>query len=121
MVFISSAGDTLRKLDIEIADTEEKRIQGLMYRSTMSDTQAMLFIFPREEDRHFWMKNTYISLDILFAKEDGTIVTIQRNTQPYSEKSVPSYEPSRYVIEVVAGFCDLYNVKVGDRFEYSRL
>lgn len=121
LFFISAEGDTIREMDVEIADTEEQRIQGLMYRGTMSDRQTMLFIFPEVEQRSFWMKNTYISLDILFANADGTINTIQRNTQPYSEKQVPSYAPSKYVIEVIAGFCDLYGVKEGDRFTFEKM
>lgn len=120
LTFISAEGDTIRKMDLEIADTEDKRTQGLMYRSTMSDRQAMLFIFDEEEERSFWMKNTYISLDIMFADAEGNIVSIQKNTRPYSEDPVLSYAPALYVIEVVAGFSDLYGLEKGDRIIWSR-
>lgn len=120
LIFISAEGDTIRKMELEIADTEEKRTQGLMYRGTMSDTQTMLFVFDEEEPRSFWMKNTYISLDIIFADAEGNIVTIQKNTRPYSEDPVLSYDPALYVIEVVAGFSDLYGLEKGDRFVWRR-
>ncbi len=120
LIFISNEGDTIRKMELEIADTEEKRAQGLMYRARMSDSQAMLFLFEKEEPRSFWMKNTYISLDIIFADKEGNIVTIQKNTRPYSEDPVLSYDPALYVVEVVAGFCDLYGLEKGDRFVWRR-
>lgn len=120
LVFISSEGDTIREMDLEIADNEEERTQGLMYRSTMSDKQAMLFVFPVEKMQSFWMKNTYISLDIMFADSENRIVTIQKNTKPYSEDQVLSSRPAIYVIEVVAGFADLYGLKEGDTFTWSR-
>ncbi len=120
LTFISNSGDTIRKMDLEIADTPEKRTQGLMYRSRMNDQQAMLFVFEEEVPQSFWMKNTYISLDIIFADSEGNIVTIQKNTIPYSEDPVMSYDPALYVIEVVAGFCDLYGLKKSDRFIYKK-
>jgi uncharacterized membrane protein (UPF0127 family) len=65
------------------------------------------------------MKNTYISLDILFVDSNKEIVTIQTNTQPLSTEPVPSYKPAKYVIEVNAGFCSKYNIKEGDRISYA--
>jgi hypothetical protein len=117
--FISQKGDTIDTLDLEIADTEEQRTQGLMYRSTMSDKQSMIFIFEGDRMQSFWMKNTYISLDIIFASSDGTINTIQKNTRPYSEDPVMSNAPSKFVIEVVAGYADLNGLNAGDKFSYS--
>ena len=118
--FLTAEGDTIRNMDLEIAETEDERSQGLMYRSSMTDSQAMLFVFKEEKQQNFWMKNTYISLDILFATSDGTIATIHKNTRPYSEDPVPSYVPTQYVIEVVAGFSDLYGLKKGDKFVYNK-
>lgn len=120
LYLIASEGDTIKALDMEIADTEDQRSQGLMYRSTMSDSQTMLFVMPEERMQSFWMKNTYISLDIIFADSEGNINTIRKNTRPYSEDAVLSNEPSKFVIEVVAGFADLNGLEVGDRFTYVK-
>ena len=89
LYLIKPAGDTIRKVDIEIADIESERTIGLMHRRSMPDTQGMLFIFEREEPRSFWMRNTLIGLDILYIKEDGTIESIAKYCVPKLEKSVP--------------------------------
>ena len=120
LAFLTQDGDTIRTIDIEIAESSEEQTQGFMYRGSMSDDQGMLFIFPREEPRSFWMKNTYISLDIIFANSDGRIVSISKNTIPYSEDPILSEGPAKYVIEVVAGYCDQYGVSPGDSVSYSR-
>jgi uncharacterized membrane protein (UPF0127 family) len=84
----------------------------------MPESAGMLFIFPQEEVRSFWMKNTYIPLDIIFVDASREIVTIQSNTQPLSTEPVPSYKPAKYVIEVNAGFTSKHNIKEGDRVEF---
>jgi uncharacterized membrane protein (UPF0127 family) len=104
----------IKKIDIEIADNEAERQQGLMYRTQMEDTQGMLFIFPETEMQSFWMKNTLLPLDLLFVNDQKEIVTIQKYAQPKSEQSIPSSKPAKYVIEVNAGFCDRYQIKEGD-------
>lgn len=108
----------IKKIDIEIADSEGERQQGLMYRTQMADSQGMLFIFPETEMQSFWMKNTLISLDILFVNEKMEIVTIQKYAQPKSEQSLRSTKPAKYVIEVNAGFCDRYQVSEGDLVKF---
>lgn len=109
-----------QRIDIEVVDTEAAITQGLMYRRSMADTVGMLFIFDEMEPRSFWMKNTYISLDILFVDEFNQIVSIQRNTTPLSTRSLPSTGPAQYVIEVVAGFCDRHDIKAGDYVAWER-
>lgn len=108
-------------IDIEIADNFRERSLGLMYRKKMSDNVGMLFIMEREEPQSFWMKNTYISLDILYLDKDLNIVTIQRDTQPLSMKSIPSYKKAKFVVEVLAGFCELHGIEEGDYIKYQRL
>lgn len=108
----------LIKIDIEVADTEKSIIQGLMYRKSMEEKHGMLFKFPNMEKRNFWMKNTIISLDIIYVDDQKKIVSIQKNTIPYSEDQVPSHVPAQYVIEVNAGFCDSYGIKVGDFVDF---
>jgi uncharacterized membrane protein (UPF0127 family) len=119
--FTEGDGDTIRTINIEIADNMNERTRGLMYRSNMSDDQGMLFIFDREEEQSFWMKNTKISLDILYVNSQQEIITIYRHTQPYSESPIPSFKPARYVIEVKAGFCDAFGVEEGDRVVFERI
>lgn len=117
---IKAAGDTIRHIDIEIADVESERTIGLMHRRSMPDTQGMLFIFEREEQRSFWMRNTLIGLDILYIKADGEIESIAKYCVPKSEKSIPSRGPALYVLELIEGFCDIYGVAAGDRIEFVR-
>lgn len=120
LYLLKASGDTIRKIDIEIADIESERTIGLMHRRSMPDTQGMLFIFEREEPRSFWMRNTLIGLDILYVKEDGTIESIAKYCVPKSEKSIPSRGPALYVLELIEGFCDIYNVEVGDKIDFQR-
>jgi hypothetical protein len=120
LYLIKPAGDTIRKIDIEIADIESERTIGLMHRRSMPDTQGMLFIFEREEPRSFWMRNTLIGLDILYIKEDGTIESIAKYCVPKLEKSVPSKGPALYVLELIEGFCDIHGVEEGDRIDFKR-
>ena len=120
LYLVKAAGDTVRKIDIEIADIESERTIGLMHRRSMPETQGMLFIFDREEPRSFWMRNTLIGLDILYIKQDGTIESIAKYCVPKSEKSIPSRGPALYVLELIEGFCDIHGVEVGDRIDYKR-
>jgi uncharacterized protein len=106
-------------LDIEIADNDNERMQGLMYRQSMQENEGMLFIFPNEEPRSFWMKNTYISLDIIYINSQKEIVSIQKYTQPKSTYSIPSERPAMFVLEVNAGFTDKNGINAGDKIEFS--
>ncbi|MES2518507.1 MAG: DUF192 domain-containing protein [Bacteroidota bacterium] len=102
------------KLTIEIADNDQETTQGLMYRRTMPDSCGMLFIFPNTEPRNFWMKNTYLPLDILFLDESKKVITIQANRTPFSEEQIPSYENAKYVLEVNAGYCQRKGIEKGE-------
>ncbi len=108
----------IRKIDVEIADTDYDRQLGLMYREKMSEEEGMLFIFPYEIIQSFWMRNTKISLDMIFVNSQKEIVTIHKNTVPYSEQSYASDRPAKYVVEVVAGFTDKFGIKVGDKINW---
>ena len=102
------------KLTIEIADNEAETTQGLMYRRTMPDSCGMVFIFADSQPRSFWMKNTYLPLDILYLDESKKIVTIQANRTPFSEEQIPSFENAKYVLEVNAGYCKRKGIMKGD-------
>ena len=119
-IFKKGSNQEVRTIDIEIAETANDRARGLMYRQSMGDTVGMLFIMEREEPQAFWMKNTYISLDIIYLNKDLKIVKIQDYTQPLSEETIPSNRAAKYVLEVVAGFCDRFAIKKGDYVTYTR-
>ncbi len=118
--FINSKGELISQLSIEIADDDEQRITGLMFRDKMEENQGMLFIFPYEAPQSFWMKNTILPLDIIFVSAKMEIVKIHKNTIPYSEQSYSSVRPSQYVVEVNAGYTDRYGIKEGDRIIWRR-
>ena len=120
LYLLKASGDTIRKIDIEIADIESERTIGLMHRWSMLDTEGMLFIFEKEEPRSFWMHNTLMGLDILYIKADGEIESIAKYCVPKSDRSIPSRGPALYVLELIEGFCDIYGVEVGDRIEFKR-
>jgi len=105
-------------LDIEIADDDEERMRGLMDRQNLPDNAGMLFIFPNDGPRSFWMKNTFISLDIIYINSRKEIVSIQKYTQPKSTYSIPSEKPAMYVLEVNAGFTDKYRINPGDKIDF---
>ncbi len=118
LIFSDSLGNTKAKIDLEIADDEYQRQLGLMNRKEMTENQGMLFIFPRQDYLSFWMRNTFLSLDMIFVDESKTIVTIHKNTRILSDTSYPSTKPAKYVVEVLAGFTDKYNIQVGDKIDW---
>lgn len=120
LTFASPDGGFKQKIDIEIAEDNNERATGLMYRHRMLETQGMLFIFPVETIQSFWMRNTQLSLDMFFVNKSNEIVTIHRNTEPFSEQSYVSTAPAVYVIEVVAGFADKHNIEEGDHIVWRR-
>jgi len=120
LVFTSNNGDTISKIEIEIADDDQQRELGLMMRRNMKEDNGMLFIFPFETLQAFWMKNTILPLDIIYVNSQNEIVKIYKNTVPYSEISLPSGKPSLYVVEVSAGYTDKYGIKEGDKIVWKR-
>jgi len=88
---------------VEWALTDAERSRGLMFRTEMAPDHGMVFDFFREAPVAFWMRNTLISLDMIFIRADGTVLSIAQNTTPLSEAGVPSNGAVRYVLEVVAG------------------
>ena len=108
-------------LDIEIADNDKRREIGMMGRPTMEEHQGMLFVFQEEYAASFWMKNTILPLDIIFINKLGEIITICKNTTPFSEQSYSSTGLTLFVLEVNAGFTDTYNIKEGDRIIWKRV
>lgn len=118
LYFINSNSDIITFIDIEVADSDVLRARGLMYRKTLPKNGGMLFIHDNEQILSFWMKNTYIPLDIIFVNSNYEIITIHHNTSPLKEWSYTSTEAAQYVVEVNAGFCSNYNIKTGDKINY---
>lgn len=116
---MNSDGDTIQKLDIEIADKGYDRAKGLMDRSSMKENRGMLFVFPEADKQSFWMKNTIIPLDILYITDEFTVESIQENTKPFDENSYPSKGLAKYVLEVNAGFCATHNIHVESKIAFS--
>jgi uncharacterized membrane protein (UPF0127 family) len=108
-------------IDIEIADDDSKREVGMMGRSTMEERQGMLFVFEQEQMASFWMKNCILSLDMIFINKLGEIVTICKNTTPFSEQAYSATAMTFLVLEVNAGFTDKYGIKEGDRIIWKRM
>lgn len=118
--FLKPDGTKLVHINIEIADDDSQRQQGLMNRSFMNNDQGMLFIFDKEERQAFWMRNTILPLDIIYVNAKNEIVSIVENAEPFSERSLPSKGPAIYVVEVNAGFCVQYGITAGYKIAFSR-
>lgn len=111
--------DTLRTIDIEIADTDSTRGRGLMQRSEIPDDTGMLFVFPTAEDQAFYMANTPRSLDIQFYGADSTLLNVVENTTPYSFDNLLSEGPAQFVVEVPAGYSRRIGLVPGDRITWT--
>lgn len=115
----AEGGKAISKIDIEKADTEVDRQFGLMFRKSMPEDQGMLFLFETTEQKSFWMRNTYIPLDIMFVDENGVINTIHENAKTLNDTSLPSNGPAKYVVEVIGGYAQKHGIKVGDKISWQ--
>lgn len=121
LTFVKNTGDFISQINIEIAVNEEERTQGLMYRDNMKENEGMLFIFDFETEQSFWMKNTLISLDIIFVNKENKIVKIHKSTDTLSENSYPSGKPAIYVVEVISGYTEKFGITEGDKIVWRRM
>ncbi|MGH7844661.1 MAG: DUF192 domain-containing protein [Candidatus Binatia bacterium] len=106
-------------MSVEVADTPAKRAQGLMYRNDLGEEQGMLFLFPAATNQTFWMKNTPLSLDLLFIGSDLRIVGIVERATPFSPDSLSVSAPSQFVLEVRGGFCQRHGIEAGDAVRFD--
>jgi uncharacterized protein len=102
---------------VELATNETERARGLMFRKELPEGRGMLFDFQSDQPVAFWMHNTYISLDMIFIRGDGSILRIAENTEPLSDRLVPSGGPVRAVLEVIAGTAHKFGIAPGDHVE----
>jgi uncharacterized membrane protein (UPF0127 family) len=103
-------GDT--PLVVEVADTKEEQAKGMMLRTHLAPDEAMLFVFPRDSNLAFWMKDTPVDLDLAYIRSDGTITQTER-MKAFNLESVYSREPVRFALEVPAGWLERHGVGVG--------
>lgn len=116
-VWIETRGGGIA-FEIEVADAPEIISTGLMWRTELPENRGMLFLFDPPRRASFWMKNTLISLDMIFIDEDGRVHRIEHETEPLSLKSIPSGAPVRAVLEIAAGVADKAGVRPGDRVHH---
>jgi uncharacterized membrane protein (UPF0127 family) len=121
VVIIDASGGKKVEVRVEIADGPFERARGLMYRTVLGEDRGMLFVFPREQQLSFWMKNTRIPLSIAYIDSSGRITDLL-DMKPLDDEP-PHYvssEPVQYALEVNQGFFDENGVKVGDHAELPR-
>jgi len=106
------------EVSLEVAATPAERERGLMYRSSLADGRGMLFVFDEDGDHGFWMKNTFIPLDMLFIARDGTVAGIHAHATPLSTANISVGKPSRYVLEVPGGWAARHGIAAGAQVEF---
>lgn len=121
LTFTDSTGAVKKEIQIEIADNDFEQQTGLMYRKQMDTNKGMLFIFDDIKVRSFYMKNTYIPLDIIYIDTNNFIINIAKNAEPLNKTLLFSDTPAKYVLEINAGLSDLWNLNPGDKIDYSKL
>ena len=120
VTIIALDGTTRATVQVEVADTNSLRETGLMYRKHLDADAGMIFIFKSSTDLKFWMHNTEIPLDMIFADPSGKVIGIVANAQPFSDKLLGVVGNSQYVLEVNGGFCARKGIRAGDRLDFSR-
>lgn len=120
-LYLLKDGEINQQVDIEIADTEYETRTGLMHRESMEDDQGMLFIYANEAPRSFYMKNTYIPLDLIFYDKDTTVVSYIENAVPLDETSLPSEKPAQFILELNAGKVQEWKIEIGDKMTFERI
>ena len=116
---VGADGKPRATVAVEVASTASQREVGLMYRKHLDDNAGMIFVFPDAAPRNFWMHNTPIPLDMIFADANGVVLGIVANAEPFSDKLLGVEGNAGYVLEVNGGFCAKNGIKAGDRLDFS--
>jgi len=106
---------------VEVVDTPETRAQGLMFRQELAPDAGMLFDFKEERETSFWMRNTFIPLDMIFIAADGEVRNVHVNARPHDPTGIPSDGPVRFVLEIPGGRSQEIGLEPGDRLEHVRV
>jgi len=107
-----------RSFEVEVMRTDEERARGLMFRRYMPADRGMLFDFKETQPVMMWMKDTFIPLDMVFIRKDGSIARIAENTEPHSTRTIASGEPVFAVLEINGGIAAKLGIKAGDRVQH---
>lgn len=119
VAIVRADGRHLASIRVEIANTEQERDIGLMYRRSLAANAGMLFVFAKPAHQAFWMHNTEIPLDMIFADSSGRIIGIIHDAVPYSDRNLSVDGLSKYVVEVNGGFCHRHGIKSGDHLVFT--
>jgi uncharacterized membrane protein (UPF0127 family) len=119
VAIVAPDGTTRATVAIEVANTIEQRERGLMFRKHLDDEAGMIFVFPDSAPRDFWMHNTDLPLDMIFADSSFRVTGIVANATPHTDTLRGVDGSSQYVLEVNAGFCAKNNIKAGDHFNFQ--
>lgn len=114
---LKATGD-LVGFTVEVANSDQEKAKGLMFRTKLADNEGMLFPYGREQEITMWMRNTYIPLDMVFIRPDGTIHRIAARTQPFSEDIIASEGPVSAVLEIAGGAAERLGIKPGDKVRH---
>ncbi len=120
LTFYGPAGDTLKTIVVQIADTDPERKRGLMHQRSLGYNRGMLFLFDEVDNSGMWMKNTPLPLDIVFVAPDSQVINIAKRTTPFSEKSIDPDAPNKFAVEVRAGFADRFGITDSSRIRWTR-
>ena len=118
--FVDQNGDTIASFRLELAETAAETAQGMMYRRSVPEGTGMLFIMTEERPQSFWMRNTYVPLDIIYVSSEGRVVSIQANAQPLNETPLPSEGPAKYVLEIAGGRSAALGITPGTQLLWKR-
>lgn len=119
--FLNTNSDTIGDFRIELAETTKEIQIGMMWRKSMSTDIGMLFLMPEEKIQSFWMKNTYIPLDIIYINSKNQVVSIKENAKPMNESPLPSEEPAIYVLEISGGTSAKLGIKPGNTWKWEKI
>ena len=118
--FLASNGDTVTAFRLELAESTAETTQGMMFRRSVPEGTGMLFIMPEERFQSFWMRNTYVPLDIIYLSSEGIVVSIQANAAPMNETPLPSEGPAKYVLEIAGGQSAAFGINPGMKWLWKR-
>jgi uncharacterized membrane protein (UPF0127 family) len=114
-IFSPDAKRKIERFDIEIAHNDTERAKGMMFRKTLLPNHGMLFVFNTEEPQSFWMRNTFLPLDIIYLDKEGNVVSIQKNCKILNDNPLPSEKPAMYVLEINGGLSDNLGITIGSK------
>jgi len=119
VLIINASEHACYRLDIYLAMNNRQRARGLMHVRSLPQTTGMLFVYESDDYLSIWMKNTYIPLDIVFARADGSVSSIEYDAEPLSLRSMQSLEPVRFVLELNAGVAENLSIDRYSRLEWE--